>query len=119
MGRKNVVKQFKMLDGSEDFSANVVSSETNVINQDIASIHIAWSNGAALNSEIRIEAQNNEKDDDWYELDMGGTISLSGVSGDHQLVFLQMPFNKIRIQYLHTAGDADVVATITSKVVGA
>lgn len=116
MGRKNVIKSFKMFDAG-DISGSITSSTTNVINQDKASIHLEWTGTSPVGT-ITVEARNGENDS-WYELDFGTTISISGNSGDHQLVFNEMPFTDIRIQYASTSGTGSLDATFTSKTIGA
>lgn len=116
MGRKNVVKSFKMFD-STSISASAVSSVVNVMNLDKASIHVKWT-GTSPVGEIKVEARNGEKAD-WREISMGGTISVSGNSGEHDLVFNELPFTDIRLSYVSTSGTGSIDATITSKVVGA
>lgn len=116
MGRKNVVRSFKMIDAGNLASA-ITSTVVNVINLDQASIHIEWAGTAPVGT-FTVEARNGEEDS-WYALDMGGAISISGASGDHQLVFNQMPFTDIRLVYAATSGTGSVDAFISAKVVGA
>lgn len=116
MGRKNVVKSYKMID-SGDLSGSITSSIVNVINLDKASIHLVWS-GTSPTGAITVEARNGEKDS-WYELDFGSSIDISGNSGDHQLVFNELAFTDIRIQYISTGGTGSIDASISAKVVGA
>ena len=117
MGRKNVVKSFKMLD-AVDISSSQTSDATNVINLDTASIHVVWSAGSSPVGTITVEARNGENDS-WYELDFGSTISVSGASGDHQIMLNEMPFTDIRILYTATSGSATLTATLTMKTMGA
>jgi hypothetical protein len=116
MGRKNVVKSYKMIDAG-DLSGNITSSTTNVINLDKASVHLNWS-GTSPVGVITVEARNGEGDS-WYELDMGSTMNISGNSGNHQLLFLELPVTDIRIVYTFSSGVGTLDATFTSKVVGA
>lgn len=116
MGRKNVLKSFKMID-SGDLSGNITSSVTSVINMDKASVHLNWSGSSPVGT-VTVEARNGE-DNPWYELDFGSTISISGNSGDHQLVLNELPFTDIRLQFASTSGTGNIDAIITSKVTGA
>jgi len=117
MGRKNIIESFQMFENT-DLSTNQTSASVNIKNQDVASIHLVWSNGASLDGLITVEARNGSKDS-WYTIDMGGSISISGVSGDHELRFNQLPGTEIRLQYVANTGSGDLTATITSKVIGA
>lgn len=117
MGRKNVVKSYDMFTQSGgDISAPIVSDVVNVINQDKASIHIVWA-GSSPVGEIVVEARNGENDS-WYTLDFD-TITVTGNSGNHQLIFNELPFTDIRLQYGYTSGTGTITARLTSKVVGA
>lgn len=116
MGRKNVVKSYKMIDAG-DLSGNITSNITSVINLDNASIHLIWS-GTSPVGVITVEARNGENDS-WYELDFGSAINISGNSGDHQIVFTQMPFTDIRVKYTASSGTGSIDALITLKTIGA
>jgi hypothetical protein len=116
MGRKSVLKSFKMIDAG-DMSTSLPSQSTNVINLDKASIHLVWT-GTSPVGVITVEAQNGENDS-WYDLDFGSTINISGNSGDHQIVFSELSFTTIRINYTRTSGTGSLTATISAKVTGA
>jgi hypothetical protein len=115
MSRKSVLKSYKMLDVA-DISVNVSSSATSVINLDKASIHLKWS-GTAV-GEISVMARNGELDP-WYELDFGQAINITSGPGEHQIVFNELPFTDIRLDYASTSGAGTLDATISAKVVGA
>lgn len=115
MGRKNVVKSYKMFD-AEDISISATSNSTSVINLDKASILISWS-GTSPVGEIEVEARNGENAD-WVTLDIA-TIAVSGNTGNHRILFVELPFTDIRLQYLADSGTGTLTATITAKVVGA
>lgn len=116
MGRKNIVKSFAMFD-STDISTNQTSEITRVITLDQASIHLSWTGTSPVGT-ITVEARNGD-DDSWFELDLGGTVSISGNSGDHQIIFSEMPFTDIRLQYASTSGTGNMDAKLTMKVIGA
>ena len=115
MARKNIVPSFKMLDGV-DASTNQTSKIVNVQNMDKAAIHVEWA-GASPAGTITVEARNGENDS-WYELDFGSAISVSGNSGDHQIIFNELPFTDIRLQYASSSGTGTLDATITLKQLG-
>lgn len=116
MGRKNVVKQFKMFDEA-DISTDQTSTTTNVINLDQASIHLSWT-GTSPDGEIFVDVRNGE-DDSWYALSFSTQILISGNSGDHQILFTEMPFTDIRLRYVSTSGTGNLTASLTMKTVGA
>jgi len=122
MGRKNVVKSYKMWSAG-DISGSITSSETNVLNLDTASIHITWS-GTSPAGTITVEASNQDPDKSsvtqvWHELDLGSAVSVSGNSGEHLIIFNEMPFNTIRLQYARSSGTGSLEATISAKTTGA
>jgi hypothetical protein len=101
-----------------DLSAlTITSSIVNVINLDTASIHVYW-NGTSPVGVITVEARNGESNS-WYNLDFGSTISVSGNSGNHQIVFTEMPFTDIRLVYTRSSGSGTLNAIITMKTTGA
>lgn len=103
--------------------ATVTSGATSVKGVDKASILVEWSAGTSPVGTITVEARNGDGDGQtaptWYELDMGSAISVSGSSGNHQLVFNELPFTDLRIKYTRSSGTATMTATITMKAVGA
>lgn len=116
MGRKSVVKSFQMID-SGDMSADITSEIVNVINLDQASVYVSWS-GTSPVGEIKVEAQNGDNET-WYELDFNSTMTVSGNTGDLQIIFNQMPFTSIRLFYDRTSGIGTLNAVISMKVIGA
>ena len=121
MGRKNVVKSHKMFD-SGNIAGNITSSQTSVLNIDTASIHLVWA-GTAPDGVITVEATNSNPDANtpatvWHELDFGSAIEISGNSGEHTLLFNELPFNAIRIVFTSTSGTGSLDATITAKTTG-
>lgn len=116
MGRKNVVKSYEMI-AAGDLSGNITSNVVNVINMDKASVHLEWS-GTGVDGLFTVEARNGE-DDSWYTLDFNVNIPLDTDSGDHQILFNELPFTDIRLVYARTGGTGSVTATISLKVIGA
>lgn len=113
--RKNVVRGYKMMDAA-DISASVNSSEVNVINLDKASVLVSWS-GTSPVGVLKVEAKNADNGA-WFELDMGGPISVSGNSGNHILLFNELPHNAIRLVYTSTSGTGNLDAVLVAKQVG-
>lgn len=116
MGRKTVIKSFEMIT-SGSMASDVTSSIVNVINLDQASIFVSWTGSSPL-GELDVEAQNGD-DQPWYVLDFNSTIPVSGNSGDLQLLFSEMPFTSIRLQYNRTSGTGSLNAVISAKTEGA
>lgn len=115
MARKNIVPSFKMIDAAS-VASNLTSAIVNVQNMDKAAIHVEWA-GASPVGALTVEARNGAEDT-WYELAFGSAISISGNTGDHQIVFNELPFTDIRLQYAATSGTGTLDATITLKQVG-
>lgn len=118
MGRKNVVKSFDIISSDVgDLSDNFTSEIVNVINMDKASVHLEWS-GTGVDGEFEIQARNGENDS-WYVLDLNTSILVDTDSGDHQIVFNELPFTDIRLSYTSNAGTGTLTGKISLKVVGA
>lgn len=117
MSRKHVVKSFKMLD-AVSLAADQTSAATNVLQLDNATIHISWT-GTAPVGVIAVQARNGEFDP-WFDLSFGSvTIDITGASGDHQILFKEMPFTDMRLKYIRTSGVGNLTATLTMKSIGA
>ena len=114
MARKNF-KAFQLLD-QQSLATNFTSQIVNVQTTDKASIHISWA-GTAPVGVFTVEARNSA-DDAWATIDMGAPISVSGASGDHLLVFNEVPFYELRLQYAATSGTGTVDAVLNMKQVG-
>lgn len=113
--RKNVVRGFKMFD-AVSLAATATSAEVNVINLDKASIYIDWAGTAPVGTLV-VEAKNAENGT-WFELDFGTPIAISGASGDHILIFNELPHNTIRLTYNRTSGTGSITAVLVAKQVG-
>lgn len=113
--RKNVVKSYDMLSAAS-MASDQTSAATNVINMDKASIHVSWTGSSPVGT-LSVQARNGELDS-WYDLDFGGVISVSGASGDHQIILNELPFTDIRLTYTATSGSGSITARISMKQVG-
>ena len=125
MGRKNVVRSYKMFD-AVTISTDQSSTATNVLNLDNASIQVIWSGGGTPVGTITIEATNIDPDlpsfdstTDYVTLTLSGTIAVSGNSGNHSIILEEMPFYAIRLIYTSTSGTATMSAYLSSKTIGA
>lgn len=94
------------------------SAATNVQNLDSASIFVEWSGASSPVGTVTVQARNGAAGT-WYTLDFGASIDVSGASGNHQLVFNEMPFTDIRLVYTRSSGSGPLTATISAKTVGA
>lgn len=106
---------------SQDISTSATSNQTSVHNLDKASIHVVWSGVAPL-GELKVQATNDSPDNPnavWREVVFSSAITITGNSGDHDIVFNELPFNAIRLQYDFTSGAGTLNATLSAKVVGA
>ena len=116
MSRKNVIKSYKMFDETS-MASSQTSVTVNVINLDIASIFFEWS-GSSPVGVLTLQARNGEGGT-WYDLDMGGTMSVSGASGSHQLQLTEIFFTDLQLIYTRSSGTGSMTATITAKTIGA
>ena len=102
---------------SEVVSSATTSKEINVGQTDLAAIDVVWS-ASSLVADVKVEAQTGD-DSAWREVDISGTPAISGASGDHQIIFNELPFTKIRLSVGVTSGSGTITATISTKSKGA
>ena len=122
MGRKNVVSAFQMIT-SGDMSADITSEETSVKNLDKASIRVTWDIGGTPVGTLVVQALQEKEnipvvDADWFDLDLGSTVTIDNTQTDHQIIFNELPFDKIRLKYNQTSGTGTMNAKISAKQVG-
>jgi hypothetical protein len=120
MARKNVIHAFQMIN-SGDASADITSNPTSVVNLDVASIFISWT-GTPV-GEITVQAQQRKSNEDlteadWFDIDLGATVTVDNTESEHQILFKQVPFTDIRVKYTSTSGTGTLNAVITSKQIG-
>lgn len=113
--RKNVVRGYKLLEAA-DLSGNLTSPEINVINLDQASVFVSWS-GTAPVGVLDVQFKNGDNGT-WFSVDMGGPINITGASGQHILIFHELPHTAMRLLYTATSGSGSIDAVITAKQVG-
>lgn len=119
--RKNVLKPYKMLNAA-DMSTTQTSAATNTENLDKASIVVRWSGTAPVGA-ITIEGKNKVQtasgmvDSDWVTLDFE-PINVTGNTGNHTILFIELPFTELRMVYTPTSGVGAITAIITAKQIG-
>lgn len=124
MGRKNIIKSYKMLD-AVTIDSTQTSDKTNVESMDVASVDLVWSGGSTPIGAITFESTNSSDNDisagndDWVELEFGSVINISGASGSHHIVFNVLPFRALRVKYTRSSGSATLDCTIHSETRGA
>ncbi len=128
MGRKNIQESYDMFAGSSgqpnltDMSTNQTSYVTSIKNQDKASIIVNWS-GTAPVGVLTVEARNKKEnvgpDSGWITLDFGSPINITGNTGSHTLIFNELQFTELRLQYTASSGSGTIGAFISSKTSGA
>ena len=127
MGRKNLILTYNMLDSIDlDTSANSSATFTTTIDQ--LSINIVWSGSTGTNTgSIVVQGTNKDPDAssfaaaDYFDLELsGGTINLTGASGEHIVIFDKTPFRAIRLVYTNSTHAAGTFSAIMSaKTIGA
>lgn len=122
MSRKHIIS--KHFIGTDDapqaVSADYTSETLNVRQTDNGSIHLSWSGGSSPNMTVQVQARNGDaKQDDWRTLDFGSPITISGASGEHEIILTTMPFADLQIFIDVTSGSANVDGVFTLKSVGA
>jgi hypothetical protein len=118
MARKNLIHSYALFSAESPVTTTSTSSSTNVEQLDYASIDFQWAS-SDLVATVEVQAKNG-KNGDWRALDFGGTISVSGASGSHEILMTQMPFTDLRMTITVTGGSSgEVDAVITAKSEGA
>lgn len=116
MARKNVIYSYPLFN-RQVINATSTSPATNVQQLDQASIDLSWSS-STLVATVTVQAKNGQYAD-WRTIDFGSSITISGSSGSHEILFLAMPFTDLRLVVTVTSGSGTVNAVITAKSVGA
>lgn len=115
MARKHLIYSFPMIDGT--INSTTTSPSSKVDQLDKASIDLKWS-ASTLVATATVEAKNGDQAD-WRALDFGSAITVSGASGAHEILLVEMPFTDLRLVLTVSAGSGDLSAVLTSKSVGA
>ncbi len=116
MARRHVVRGYALLT-SADLSTTLTSATTNVTSTDKASIIVEWS-GTSGTATVTVEARNSDKDS-WVTLSFGSAITISGASGDHQLILNETPFEEVRLIVTPSGSTGSVSARLQMNSVGA
>lgn len=116
MGRKSIIKPYKVFD-EVDISSSQNSTFSSLEPVDKAVIHIEWTGTSPVGT-IVVQSRMDESSN-WVDVDMGTSISVSGNTGSHVLLFNEKPAPQIRLQYVRTSGTGSLTATLSANVTGA
>jgi len=116
MGRKHVIYGFKPFNAA-DISSSQTSEEVFADQADYGSIYLFWT-GTSVNGTLEVQAKNG-KEGTYRALDFGSTISLSGSSGNHEIILNELPFTHIKLVYTRVGGTGSLTANLTFKSSGA
>jgi hypothetical protein len=115
LSRKNLISK-KFVDALA-VSTTQDSDTLNLGQTDKASVHLTWT-GSSPDITVTVKARNGNADT-FRTLNMGGTIAISGASGEHELIFNELPFTELKLTFTRASGSATITANFTSKSVGA
>ncbi len=127
MGRKPSIKDFNPINNG-DMSGNITSAATNVDPIDCLVVIIDWTGGSmATSGTFFMDHRINGSDPNqtqftssWIPYDFGASVTISGVSGNHELRFTdEMPETEVRFRYVWAAGAGTLNVRMTGKAVGA
>ena len=116
MSRKQVLYGFKAFDATS-LASSQTSAELEVGQADYGSIYITWT-GTSPIGVITVQAKNGPNGT-YRDLDFGSAISISGASGNHDIILNEMPFTHLQLVYTRTSGTGSISASITTKSKGA
>ena len=104
MGRKNLVTDFKPINGGDMSLVEVIGQTSTVKNFDTVTYTAKWTGGNTLNGNLEI--QKSKDGIDWSPLDFGTQIALSGATGAHEIIINEIGFTYLRPVYKRTDGGA-------------
>lgn len=129
MSRKHVIS--KRFIGSDDpsdveqgggftsISSDYTSEVLNLAQTDKASFHLQWEN-STLVATVLVQVRNgNDETDNWRTIDITPSIDISGASGEHEIILIELPFTSLRFFIDVASGSGDVGCSFSSKSVGA
>jgi hypothetical protein len=116
---KKLITPFRLFD-SVDISASQLSAEVVCSNQDTGIAFISWSGtspvGVVTFEFLEVDYDRNATNAPvWQTVDLGSTMSVSGASGSHTVVFNALPFFKLRARYTRTSGTGNLSVTFAAK----
>ncbi len=105
--------------GYQTISADYTTEVLNVSESDSASFHIQW-RSSTLVATVSVQARNGDAaKDDWRTLDFGSVITISGTSGEHDVLIEEMPFTDLQLFIDVTSGSGQVGVSFAAKAQGA
>lgn len=112
MSGKRFIPPYLVFD-NHSLAADTTSHETDVMGLDYCHYDIAWGGSSPVGT-ITVEYLK-DGDAGWATLDLGSTISVSGNSGSHRIIMLELPFKKLRLKYTRTSGTGVISTYLTAK----
>lgn len=122
MGRKDVLINYPMFGLGVsghlvDISTSRTGSSITVNYLDNIGVVANWAGDSVLSGTILIQGSNDNSV--WSTLDFGSSISIAGVSGNHNINMNQFSFSYVRSRYVATTGIGAMTLDMTIKQVGA
>jgi len=116
LSRKNVIYGYLAFD-AVSIGASQTSSEIEVGGEDYGSIYLFWTGSSPVGT-LEVQAKNGANGT-YRALDFGSTISISGASGNHDLILNELPFTHLKLVYTRSSGTGSLTANVTLKSKGA
>jgi hypothetical protein len=99
-------------------TTTVTSAITNALQRDDIGYELSWANGSGTPTGTFFVQVQNLNSDTWSDLNFGTAITLSGNSGTHTVSIIHIPFASVRVQYVPSAGQVDLLMTVVTKKIG-
>ena len=120
MGRKSILKPYKVIDDG-DISDDVTSSSTNIENLDSVTYLAQWTGSSpvgVLYVDVRqkLGIAPDGFNTSWITLDFGESIAVSGATGGHTISIENKAFTESRLRFVSTSGSGTMQATISGSV---
>jgi hypothetical protein len=116
MGRKSIVKAYKVIDAGDMSATSITGTVTACTGIDNIGLLVEWSGSTPVGA-ITVEVQNGTSG--WSALDFGSPIAVSGNTGNLNININQIPFENLRVVYTKSSGTGTLTVTLAAKVVGA
>ena len=99
--------------------ANINGKATDVSRRDEIFYDVEWSAGAVPIGAMTFEwSDTNDVNSIWKPLDFGQPISITGNTGNHQVLISKVNFKYVRPVYTRTSGDGTLKVGIRSSAKG-
>lgn len=110
---KSALESFPIFD-NVTINGDKTSLETHVKPLDTVFFQVEWSASTAVGV-IKVQIPYDKVNDLWVDLDFASPLAVSGASGSFSIKLREVPFSRVRLQYVSTSGSGTLSAFILGK----